>query len=509
MKKLIRLHASDNVAVALVTLPEGEILAEDNWQVVVQHPVPALHKVALSPIEPGQSIYKYGQVIGFASQAITPGDHVHMHNCVVEEFERDFAFCRDVKPTDFVPPGEQRIFKGYRRSNGKAGTRNYIGIVTTVNCSATVAHHIANYFSEASGRLDAFPNVDGIVALAHGSGCGMRNSGEGFEVLLRTLDGYLHHPNFGAILLVGLGCETMQMHNVLTAAGHNIPEHFAFFNVQDIGGTRQAVAEGIAQINTFLPLVNQCERQPIPVNELILAVQCGGSDALSGITANPALGVAGDILIRHGGTVVYSETPEIFGAEHLMTRRASSPAVAEQLLARVAWWQEYTRINGVELNNNPSPGNKVGGLTTILEKSLGAQAKSGSTTLMGVYEYAVPITTKGLVFMDSPGFDPVSVTGQVASGANIICFTTGRGSAFGCKPVPSIKLATNTAIFNHMQDDMDMNCGRIIEGLDTVDSSGAAIFEHIIRIASGENTKSELLGYGDVEFSPWKIGAVV
>ncbi|WP_111642923.1 UxaA family hydrolase [Marinimicrobium alkaliphilum] len=506
MNSILRIHESDNVGVSKASLPAGVNLIE--FDLSLRADIPAMHKVALEPIAKGEPIRKYGQVIGFAGEDIQVGDHVHTHNCVMGDLDKDYGFCREARPTAFIPETERATFKGYKRPNGKVGTRNFIGIITTVNCSATVARAIANHFS-TPGALDAYPNVDGVIAYSHETGCGMRSDGEGYEALRRTFNGYARHPNFGGVLMVGLGCETMQVSRVMEESGLADTKTFHAFTIQEEGGTRVSIEKGIAQIKEMLPLVNSYTRETVSASELTLAVQCGGSDAFSGITANPALGVAGDILIRNGGTVIYSETPEIFGAEHLMTQRAETPEIAEKLLERIRWWEEYTERNGFELNNNPSPGNKAGGLTTILEKSLGAQAKSGSTQMTGVYQYAEHVDVKGLVFMDSPGFDPVSVTGQVASGANVVCFTTGRGSAFGFKPVPSVKLASNTPLYTRMKEDIDINCGGVLDGEYTLEECGQHIFERVLAIASGEHTVSEDLGYGDNEFNPWKIGAVV
>lgn len=506
MSSIIVLHESDNVGICKVSLPAGVLFAERD--VTLLRDIPAMHKVAIKPIAKGDAITKYGQVIGFASADIPAGEHVHVHNCVMGEYEKDYGFSEQSRPTEWVPESERATFQGYKRLNGKFGTRNYIGIITTVNCSATVAKAIAAHFTY-SGELEQYPNVDGIVAMTHDSGCGMRSDGEGYDVLRRTFNGYARHPNFGGVLMVGLGCETMQIKRVMEESGLGESKTFSAYNIQDVGGTRLAIEKGLDAVRAMLPMVNACQRETAPASELMIGLQCGGSDALSGVTANPALGIAGDILVRHGGTVILSETPEIFGAEHLLTRRAGSPAIAEKLLKRIEWWQEYTARNDFELNNNPSPGNKAGGLTTIIEKSLGAQAKSGSTNLEDVFLYAEDITTKGFVFMDSPGYDPVSATGQVASGAQILCFTTGRGSAFGCKPAPSIKIATNSAMYEHMKEDMDLNCGKVLEGEVSLEESGQEIFEEILAVASGKKTKSETLGYGDNEFIPWKIGAVV
>ena len=506
MSNILRLHELDNVGICKVALPAGTHLITSNLRLTTD--VPALHKVALRDINKDEPILKYGQTMGFANQFIAEGAHVHVHNCVMGDADKDYGFCSKAVPTQFVATSARAAFRGYRRANGKVGTRNFIGILTTVNCSATVARAIAQHLS-FSGELRDYPNVDGVVALTHETGCGMSSDGEGYETLRRTFDGYARHPNFGGVLMVGLGCETMQVNRVLEESGLAASDTFCSYTIQDSGGTRSSIEKGIAALRAMLPSVNKFQRDTFPASELTVGLQCGGSDALSGVTANPALGIAGDILIRHGGTVILSETPEIYGAEHLLTQRATSPQVAEQLLARIRWWEDYTARNHVELNNNPSPGNKAGGLTTIMEKSLGAQAKSGSTNLNGVYLYAQHIEQKGLVFMDSPGYDPVSATGQIASGAQIICFTTGRGSAFGCKPAPCIKLSSNTQLYERMRDDIDINCGGVLDGEISLEECGEKIFRHILKIASGEATKSELLGYGDNEFTPWKIGATV
>lgn len=508
MSLFLQLHPSDNVAVAVADLRQHSVLHTANGEITLASDIPVMHKIATAAIRAGDSVIKYGQPIGTALTDIRPGTHVHTHNCNAEIAAKDYAFCANVKPTDWVKQTERATFMGFQRANGKVGTRNYIGILTSVNCSATVASNIAAQFNYP-GALADFPNVDGVVALTHESGCGMRTSGEAYELLERTLVGYANHANFGGVILIGLGCESMQIQRLIEDNNLVDTPTLQAFTIQETGGTRASISKGVECVRNMLPLVNASNRSKVPASELTLAVQCGGSDAFSGITANPALGAACDILVRHGGTVIYSETPEIYGAEHLLTRRSETPAVAEKLLERVRWWENYTSMHGFELNNNPSPGNKLGGLTTIIEKSLGAQAKAGTTNLRAVYLYAESVKEKGLVFMDSPGFDPVSVTGQVASGANIICFTTGRGSAFGFKPVPSLKLASNNELYAKMREDIDINCGEIISGNLTVEQCGQQIFSRILATASGEQTVSEELGYGNNEFNPWKLGATV
>jgi len=503
LPKALRLAPEDNVLVAAERLDAGTPLEGG----ATRERIPFGHKVAARGIAEGEAIVKLGQIIGFASRPIAAGDWVHEHNVVLHDFERDYRMGEAAKPETLLPPEQRATFQGFRRAGGRAGTRNYVGILTSVNCSASVARFIAEA-AQRSGLLDDFPNVTGVVSFTHGTGCGMAASGEGFDLLKRTQWGYAANPNLGAVLLVGLGCEVFQIGRMKSLYGIEESDTFRTMTIQDAGGTRRTIEEGLAVLREMLPVANRARRETLPASGITLALQCGGSDGYSGITANPALGVAADILVRHGGTAILSETPEIFGAEHLLTRRARSREVGEKLVERIRWWEAYTKRHGGEMNNNPSPGNKAGGLTTILEKSLGAAAKGGSTTLNAVYEYAEPVTEKGFVFMDTPGYDPVSATGQVAGGANIICFTTGRGSAYGCKPAPSIKLATNTAVYERMRDDMDLNCGDILDGV-PLQAKGEEIFARILAVASGEKTRSEELGYGDNEFVPWQIGAVM
>ena len=500
MAPFLRLHPSDNVVVAVKGLSPGDMLDD----VPVIRRIPPGHKAAVRAIPKGAPALKFGQVIGFALADIAPGDWVHEHNIGFHAVERDYEFGVDAR--DPAPVASPATFQGYRRANGKAGTRNYLGILTSVNCSATVARLIVREV-EKRGLLDAYPHVDGVIPLVHGHGCGMDSKGEGYEVLKRTQWGYAANPNMGAVLVVGLGCETFQIARWKQA--YNIAEGDTFrsLTIQEVGGTRRAVEQGLEAVADMLPVIGAARRSTVPASELVLGLQCGGSDGYSGITANPALGAAVDLLVAHGGAAILSETPEIYGAEHLLTRRAA-PDVGRRLIERIRWWEDYTRRNAGDMNNNPSPGNKAGGLTTILEKSLGAAAKGGTLRLKAVYEYAEPVTEKGFVFMDTPGYDPVSATGQVAGGANVLCFTTGRGSAYGCKPTPSIKLATNTPVYERMPDDMDINCGDVLDGV-SIQDKGREIFEAILRVASGERSKSEQLGYGDAEFVPWQIGATM
>ena len=498
----IRLHAEDDVVIARMELATGTLVSRENVRAAVT--IPAGHKLAVRDIAKGQPVRRYNQIIGFATRDIKAGEHVHVHNLAMGDFQRDYAFCSLKKDTAYITPAA--TFEGIVRGDGRVATRNYIGILTSVNCSATVARMIAKHFEN---NLSQYPNVDGVVALTHKTGCGMASEGEGMDVLRRTMAGYARHPNFYAVQVVGLGCEANQINNLLSTQQLKRHDRLHAYTIQEKGGTKKAVREGVARIEAILPEANRVKRETVPASHLTLGLQCGGSDGYSGISANPALGAAVDLLVRHGGTAILSETPENYGAEHLLTRRAVSKEVGEKLIARIRWWEEYTRRNNMEMNNNPSPGNKAGGLTTILEKSLGAVAKGGTTNLVDVYEYAQPVTAKGFVYMDTPGFDPVSATGQVAGGANMICFTTGRGSAYGCKPAPSLKLATNTALWEHQEEDMDINCGTIIDGKESVEQAGRRFFELVLETASGKKTKSEQFGYGEDEFAPWVLGATM
>ncbi|WP_158046247.1 UxaA family hydrolase [Skermanella pratensis] len=503
---VIHLNPLDNVAVARVKLTPGTVL--DGFGVTVTDAVPQGHKVAVAGIAEGEPVRKYGQIIGVASSAIPPGQHVHTQNLEMRDVEQHHDFGVDAREPDYIPEDRRARFMGYRRATGKVGTRNYIAVISSVNCSATVSKAVADHFNRMGG-LEGRRNIDGVVALTHGGGCAMNTQAEGYRYLTRTIWGYATHANFGGVVMIGLGCETNQISLIKEMYGMTESPNFRTMNIQGVGGTRKTIANAIDVIGGMLDDVDSARRTSEPVSELTLALECGGSDGYSGISANPALGHASDLLIRHGGTTILSETPEIYGAEHLLTRRAASPEVARKLLERIEWWRDYAERNKAELNNNPSYGNKAGGLTTILEKSLGAVAKGGGSRLNAVYEYAEPVKEKGFVFMDSPGYDPVAVTGQVASGANMICFTTGRGSTSGFKPTPSIKLATNNTMYEHMAEDMDINCGGIVTGDETIEQSGQRIFDKIVAVASGERTKSEEYDYGNNEFVPWQVGAVM
>ncbi|WP_180898162.1 UxaA family hydrolase [Martelella soudanensis] len=493
---ILRLHAEDNVCIALADLKAGEAGAGEA--------IPRGHKMALTAIPQGAFVRKYGQIIGVATVDIAAGTHVHTQNLGVGTERGGDVDAGAIQPV--TPASVRDTFMGYKRPDGRVGTRNFVGILTTVNCSGSVAHFIAEE-AERSGLFADLKNVDGVVPIAHGSGCGMAGQGEGYETLMRTLAGYAQHPNFGAILLVGLGCEVMQLPVLAAKKELRDPSRFQFLTIQNAGGTRKTVEAALPVLRPLAETANGTMRESVSAEHLVIGMQCGGSDGLSGITANPALGIASDMVVAQGGTSILSETSEIYGAEHLLTRRAR-PEIAAALMERIAWWEDYCARNGGEMDNNPSPGNKRGGLTTILEKSLGAVAKGGSAPLEAVYKYAEPIDRHGFVFMDSPGYDPCSVTGQVASGANLIVFTTGRGSVSGYRPVPCIKIATNNDLWARMGEDMDINCGDVIDGVPLADK-GAEIYRMMLAVASGQPTKSEAQGFGRVEFVPWQIGAVM
>ncbi len=471
--------------------------------------VAAGHKIARRALAAGTPVLKFGQFIGTATQDIAAGAHVHSHNCAFAHPKADYAIGADLAQAKAaVPHSPALTFQGYARADGRVGTRNYLALVATVNCSATVIRRAAAEI-DASGMLDTYENVDGIVALAHGTGCGMAASGRGYDILDRVLWGHATHPNVGATVFVGLGCEVMQIARMQSQFGAQGSERFHALTIQDTGGTRATIDAITAHVAQILPQVNRATRTAQPMSALRVALQCGGSDGFSAITANPALGVASDLIVAQGGSAILSETPEIYGAEQLLLRRAASDEVAQKLIAQIRWWEDYAAQNGGSMDNNPSPGNKQGGLTTILEKSLGAAAKGGSTPLRAVYDYAEQVREAGFVFMDTPGYDPVSVTGQIAGGAQIVVFTTGRGSAFGSKPAPTIKVATSDRLFAQMPDDMDLNAGDIVSGGATIALKGQEIFDMIRATASGQATKSEALGLGDNEFVPWQIGAVM
>jgi altronate hydrolase len=500
--KALILHPDDDVAIVKAPIATGTVLEDGGRCITVRCDIRPGHKVARRARAQGESVRRYGQIIGFATQPIEEGEHVHTHNLAVGELHQDYEVGTEARPVDYYPPAAMRYFDGFKRADGRVGTRNYVALISTVNCSASVCQQIRERFRDVQRD---YPHVDGVIAITHKSGCGTKLFGEDHEALMRVLGGYARHPNVGAYVLIGLGCEVNQTVSLIDRQKLGRPK---ILSIQEQGGVRKTVEAGIRAVEQLLPVANEARRTRQPLSEIVLATNCGGSDGNSGITANPALGWAVDELVRYGGTGVLAETPEIYGAEHLLVRRAVSEGVAKKLLDRFKWWEYYCRALGAEMDNNPAPGNKAGGLTTVYEKSLGGVTKGGTTPLQDVFLYAEPITTRGFVFMDTPGHDPVSVTGLVAGGANVVAFTTGRGSVFGCKPVPSIKLATNSIVYRHMEEDMDINCGVILEGT-PLPEVGRQVFEEVVAVASGQKTKSEAQGIGEEEFAPWIIGPVL
>ncbi len=513
LEPLLLLHPSDNIAVARRALQAGENLTVAGTILQIAEAVPANHKVAITEIQEREVIRKFGQPIGSASTAIARGQWVHVQNVSIERDKSGYEFCTDV--VQFPAPDDSRTFMGFRRKNGQAGTRNYIALISTVNCSATTARYVAQELAKSD--LSRYGNIDGVIPVVHKSGCAFAYNGQDHLLLNRTLAGFARHPNIAACLVLGLGCETAQAGHLQESQGlvqlggamkrepdDSLP---MVLNIQEVGGVRKTVDRAVGVMRELMSYADAARREPIPISELTLGLQCGGSDGASGITANPALGYASDLLVAYGGGSVLAETPEVYGAEQLLTRRSVSRAVADRLLDRIRWWEEYAAKNNASIDNNPSYGNKQGGLTTIIEKSLGAVAKGGTAPLKAVYQFAEPITDRGFTFMDTPGYDPISVTGLVAGGCQVVVFTTGRGSCFGCKPAPTIKVATNSPMFHRMRDDMDLNAGTILEGA-SVESVGREMFEKIIATASGEKTLSELQGIGDEEFCPWMPGPV-
>jgi len=505
VNSVFHLHDADDVAITRADIAAGDVIDDG---IAARSAVPRGHKIATHAVAAGEPVHKYGQTIGFATKDIVPGDHVHSHNLEFRQFEREYAFGVDARPTAYIPEAERATFEGYVRSDGRVGTRNYIAVICSVNCSATAAKLIVDRFREPA--LAEYPGIDGVVALTHTLGCGTAGAGNyGFDLFRRTLTGYANHPNVVGVLALGLGCEVNQINDLINGWEMPPDRPLSWMTIQELGGTRKTVAEGESRIREMLTAQSGLKRQTVPASKLVLGMECGGSDGYSGITANPALGAAADLLVRNGGTAAFGETTEIYGAEHLLTRRAVSREVGAKLVERIHWWEEHVKRDGSSIDNNPSPGNKAGGLTTILEKSLGAAAKGGTTALADVVEYAEPLSTPGLVFMDTPGYDPVNATGLVAGGSTVLCFTTGRGSVFGCKPTPSLKLATNTEMYDHMSEDMDLNCGVIADGEKTIAEMGQVIFNRILDTASGKQTKSEELGFGDEEFAPWSLATTV
>lgn len=499
---VIRLDPADNVVVAREAIAAGTRLEAEG--VTVLQDIPAGHKIATRAIAPGEPVLKYDTVIGFAGEDVAPGTWMHVHNVLMDELQKDYRFGQDYRPADLLPPEERATFAGIRRADGRVGTRNYIGVFITVNCAATVARRIADYFDEE--RLADYPNVDGVIPFIHDQGCGMEATGEPMDLLRRTLKGYIQHANIAGALVCGLGCERNYLERFFETSALETGTMLRTVHMQNVGGTAAAIEAGKAEIREMLDRANAVSREPVSAEHLKIGLQCGGSDGFSALSANPALGCAVDTLVRHGGTAILSETPELYGVEHTLTARARDEDVGRALLERINWWLEYTEGRDVQMQGIVSPGNQAGGLANIIEKSLGGARKGGSTGIEAVYRYGEEVTARGLVLMDTPGYDPVSATGQIAGGANLVAFTTGRGSCFGSFPSPTIKLASNSPMFRRMAGDMDLNCGTVIDGEETVEEVGERIFQAFIEIASGRKSRSEALRVGAEEFVPWPLG---
>jgi len=500
----IRLDPNDNVVVARANVPAGTFVANEN--VTTREDVPAGHKIAVRRIAKDEPILKYNTVIGFASEDVEPGTRMHSHNIAFGDKLKDYRYTQDYRATDLLPPEKRARFQGILREDGRVATRNYVGVFVVGNATATAARRIAKWFTKE--RLAAFPNIDGVVPYVHEGGMGVEMSGDAMQLLRRTIGGYVKHPNTAAALVLALGDEENSLEDFLADQQLEVGPRLATLRMSDLGGTKNTIEAGIEVVKRMLPLANQAKRESVSAEHIMVGLQCGGSDGFSGLSANPALGAAMDILVRHGGTAILSETTEIYGMEQALTARAVSEAVGRKLVDRMDWWLEHSKGRDVQINGNVSPGNNAGGISNVLEKSLGGAKKGGNSPLMGVYEYAEPVTARGLVFMDTPGYDPVSATGQIAGGANMICFTTGRGSCFGSIPAPTIKLATNTPMYERMLADMDVNCGTIIDGVATLEEMGREIFERLLAHASGEPTKSEAIGVGESEFVPWPLAVL-
>lgn len=500
----IRLHPDDNVVVARVDIPAGTEIPEEGF--VTKNDIPAGHKVACVDIEADGKVVKFATPICLSARPIAAGEHVHKHNVHTEPLEKDYAFCSEYKETELVPEDERIKFNGFVRESGKVGTRNYIGIFTTVLCCAGVAKGIADYFSKEV--MKQYPNVDGVIPFIVDTGCGMEQSGAPMDILRRCTGNYIKHPNIGAALIVGLGCERNNIDAFMQQEGIVETDRIKRFVIQEHHGSVQSIKDGIEIVKEFLEIANKDEREPASIEHLMVALQCGGSDGFSVISANPALGVAMDKLVKNGGTCVLAETTEIYGGEHILTRNAATPELAQKIIDIMDWWKDYSVGHAVQFTGNTVPGNIKGGLTSTAEKALGVVQKGGSTGLVDVVDYAFPVTKHGFNYMDTPARDSVSMTGEISGGCNICVFTTGRGTCIGTYPSPTIKLCSNTPAFNNMKDDMDINCGTIVDGEKTLAEVGEEIFDYILEVANGKYPKSEELGYGVDEFKPWQFGII-
>jgi len=485
----IIVSSEDNLAVVKEpTTPGLEVALPGGCVVRVKDSVPPGHRFATRDIPAGEYVLQYGHPIG-TSLGIREGEMISHANMkddvpVVRELPEDLHH----PAPDYIPEFERATFKGFRRPDGRVGTRNFILIVPTSMCASHEAQQIALMAEFLHYKRERFPNVDGVVAIPHNKGCGCQE-GSTIEVMLRTLSNYADHPNVGGVVLLDLGCEKTNLARVekyLLKREKSFDKPVAKIGIQEIGGTQAAIEQGLREVERMLPEVNRIEREECSVGELVLGVKCGGSDGFSGISANPSLGRAADTLVRSGGTVLITEVPEFCGAEHIIAHRAKDAETGRAVYRMIDWYKEYASKFGAVLNQNPSPGNVAGGLLNITIKSLGAMSKAGTTRVEGVVEYAEPPKGRGLHLMQGPGYDQESTPGLVAAGATVVVFTTGRGTTIGNAIAPVIKLASNDAVFRRMSRDIDLSAGGVLEGTETIEEVGARVFEHVRRVAGGE-----------------------
>src|SRR5215218_10732385 len=480
---------TDNVAVVKKpTSPGLELVLPDQSVIEIRAAVPPGHRFATQDIPAGQFVLQFGQPIG-TSLGIKQGEQITHDNMsddvpIIRELPEDLH----TPPPDYIPVSERATFMGFRRPDGRVGTRNFVLVVPTSMCASHEAQQIALMAEFLHYKRERFPNVDGDVAIPHNKGCGCQE-GSTIEVMLRTLSNYADHPNVGGVVLLDLGCEKTNLARVeqyLLKREKAFDKPVAKIGIQEVGGTQAAIEQGLREVERMLPEVNRIEREECSVSELVLGVKCGGSDGFSGISANPSLGRAADALVRSGGTVLITEVPEFCGAEHIIARRAKDAGTGRAVYRMIDWYKEYASKFGAVLNQNPSPGNVAGGLLNITIKSLGAMSKAGTTRVEGVIEYAETPRGRGLHLMQGPGYDQESTPGLVAAGATVVVFTTGRGTTIGNAIAPVIKLASNDAVFERMSRDLDLSAGGVLDGTETIEEIGARVFEHVCRVAGGE-----------------------
>jgi altronate hydrolase len=494
----------DNVAVVKAkTEKDLSVVLPDKHIVTLKSEVPLGHRFATREIPEGDFVLQYGQPIG-TSLGIEKGEWISPENMsnsvpIVRDLPKDLS----TPEPDYIEVSERATFQGFKRPDGRIGTRNFVLIVPTSMCASHEATNISMMAEFLHYKREKFPNVDGVVAIPHNKGCGCQDA-ENIEIMLRTLANYADHPNVGGVILIDLGCEKTNLSKVekfLLNRDYRINKPFAKIGIQEVGGTQKAIETGLEEVQKMLPIVNQAKREEFSASELVLGVKCGGSDGFSGISANPSLGFASDLLVRNGGTVLITEVPEFCGAEHILANRSKDVETGRKVYEMVDWYKDYAGKFGAVLNENPSPGNVKGGLLNITIKSLGAIAKAGTTRVEGVLGYAETVKNKGLNLMQGPGYDQESTPGLVAAGATVVVFTTGRGTTIGNAIAPVIKLSSNNEIFERMNNDIDISAGNVIEGTESIEQVGERLFEHICKVASGEiPAKAEILKHREFQF---------